>query len=209
MIVSPIPASEQDTGLAKWECGAAPAPKPGVLHNFLGQSLSEYHGELNAPSSQRTLLQGESIGKRQLPEHPGFPMAKFTKQKWEIAHQATCTKHKDLQHRQQSSCSGGKIRIPRDVREQRHNEQMVQELQLSKGDTLDQRMQRVPKGTVLTAGNYRNSGCAQGRDGTTQGSKPGFHMQIMDCAQGSLLNRSGVLGSHQDTQRRVRPGPAP
>lgn len=62
-----------------------------------------------------------------------LPNGQVYQKKWEIVHQATCTKHehKDLQHRQQSSSSGEKIRIPSDGGAQRHKEQMVQELQLS------------------------------------------------------------------------------
>lgn len=48
LIVSPVPAQSRTWGW-QWECGAAPAPaQPGVLQNIPGQSLSEYHGVLNA-----------------------------------------------------------------------------------------------------------------------------------------------------------------
>lgn len=63
-----------------------------------------------------------------------------------------------------------------------------------KGDNLHQRKQRVPQGTVLTTGELQEFWGAQGWDGTTHNSKPGFHMQIMDCAQGLLLEQEGAAG---------------
>lgn len=63
-----------------------------------------------------------------------------------------------------------------------------------KGDTLDQRKQRVHQGTVLTTWELQEFWGAQGWDGTTHNSKPGFHMQIMDCAQGLLLELEGGAG---------------
>lgn len=113
---------------------SCPCPDtPGVLQNFPGQGLSEYHGVLNAPSSQRTLRCGESPAGSDSSQSIPASQRPSLQKKGEIVHQATCTKHehKDLQQRQQSSSSGEKIRIPSDVGAQRHEEQMVQELQLS------------------------------------------------------------------------------
>lgn len=148
------------------------------------------------PFIPKNSVQGESRGKPQLLEHPGFPTAKFTK-KWEIVHQATCTKHehKDLQQRQQSSSSGEKIRIPSDVRAQRHNEQRFRNCSLPKGDTVDQRKQRVPKGTVLATQELQEFWVCPGMGWQDPAQQTRIsHVHTMDCAQGLLLEREGGAG---------------